>query len=193
MVNSSRPSLRSAGSKPVHTLASTPPATRHATSSSSHAVSTITALRTSTRANKADFGAQRFPPEVLHVQKSSIGRVAHPTSDGLPTRTSRSLPDRRPPKRKFSASEDADSKISNGLKAGLSIRELPDRTIPRNRVLDRNVSPRKRRTASEDTRSLRSKAGGSRLKSDLATYFTNFDDIISGAPREPGTQKTSFR
>jgi hypothetical protein len=60
-------------------------------------------------------------------------------------------------------------------------------------VLDRNVSPRKRRTASEDTRSLRSKAGGSRLKSDLATYFTNFDDIISGAPREPGTQKTSFR
>jgi hypothetical protein len=29
---------------------------------------------------------------------------------------------------------------------------------------------------------LRSHDGGSRLKSDLATYFANYDDIIAGLP-----------
>ena len=38
----------------------------------------------------------------------------------------------------------------------------------------------------EETRALRSKAGGTRLKSDLAVYFANFDDIIADAPRSPG-------
>ena len=183
MVNSSRPSLRSAGSKPVHA----PPATRHATGFSSHALPTITALRTSTRVNKADFGPQKFPSDLLHVQKSSIGSIALPTNDVLQSKMPRSIQERRPLKRKFSAPEDAGSKISNGLKTGLSVTELPDRPIPRNRVLSKSVTARLKRIASEDTRSLRSKAGGSRLKSDLATYFTNFDEIISGAPGEPGT------
>jgi hypothetical protein len=38
----------------------------------------------------------------------------------------------------------------------------------------------------EETRALRSKAGGTRLKSDLAVYFSNFDDIITGAPKSTG-------
>jgi hypothetical protein len=38
----------------------------------------------------------------------------------------------------------------------------------------------------DESRSLRSKAGGSRLKSDLATYFPNFEDVISGVTPEPG-------
>jgi hypothetical protein len=41
---------------------------------------------------------------------------------------------------------------------------------------------------SEEARALRSKAGGSRLKSDLATYFPNYEDIIAGVSRESGTQ-----
>lgn len=37
-----------------------------------------------------------------------------------------------------------------------------------------------------DKRTLRSQDGGSRLKSDLATYFANYDDVITDAPQEPG-------
>ncbi|CAE7002511.1 hypothetical protein PTNB85_09241 [Pyrenophora teres f. teres] len=38
--------------------------------------------------------------------------------------------------------------------------------------------------SSQDKRSLRSHDGGSRLKSDLAVYFCNYDDIIAGVPKE---------
>ncbi|KAF2682749.1 hypothetical protein K458DRAFT_390666 [Lentithecium fluviatile CBS 122367] len=38
---------------------------------------------------------------------------------------------------------------------------------------------------STDKRSLRSHDGGSRLKSDLATYFGNYDDIMAGVPKPP--------
>jgi hypothetical protein len=41
----------------------------------------------------------------------------------------------------------------------------------------------------DETRSLRSKAGGSRLKSDLAIYFPNFEEVISGKPQDPGAFK----
>ncbi|KAF2281309.1 uncharacterized protein EI97DRAFT_364746, partial [Westerdykella ornata] len=37
---------------------------------------------------------------------------------------------------------------------------------------------------SQDKRSLRSQDGGSRLKSDLATYFSNYDEVIAGVPEE---------
>jgi hypothetical protein len=170
MVSSSRPSLRSAGTKPVNP----PPSTRHATRVASHS---------STCVNKADFGTQKYPSHLRHVQKPAIGAVA-PPADVQPKSP---VNDRRLLKRKFSASEDADSKIPNGLKAG-SVTELPDRALPKIKSPGKSVTARLKRIASEDTRSLRSKAGGSRLKSDLATYFPNFDEIISGAPAEPGMQ-----
>ncbi|KAH7123812.1 something about silencing, SAS, complex subunit 4-domain-containing protein [Dendryphion nanum] len=40
-------------------------------------------------------------------------------------------------------------------------------------------------TQTSDKRSLRSHDGGSRLKSDLAIYFSNYDDIIAGVPTPP--------
>ena len=40
--------------------------------------------------------------------------------------------------------------------------------------------------SSTDKRSLRSHDGGSRLKSDLAVYFSNYDDIIAGVSKEDG-------
>jgi hypothetical protein len=40
--------------------------------------------------------------------------------------------------------------------------------------------------SSQDKRSLRSHDGGSRLKSDLAIYFSNYDDIIAGVPKPAG-------
>jgi hypothetical protein len=145
---------------------------------------TITALRTSTRVNKADFGAQKYPSDLRNVQKPAIASVA-PPSDAVSKTPA--LNDRRSLKRKFSASEDADSKRPNGLVAS-PVTEMPDRPMPGNGLLGKSAAARLKRMASDDTRSLRSKAGGSRLKSDLATYFPNFDEIISGAPGEPGTK-----
>jgi len=46
--------------------------------------------------------------------------------------------------------------------------------------------------ASQDKRSLRSHDGGSRLKSDLAVYFSSYDDIIAGVPKPAGTFQTSM-
>lgn len=37
----------------------------------------------------------------------------------------------------------------------------------------------------EDKRSLRSHGAGSRLRSDLAIYFSNYEDVITDAPRQP--------
>ena len=52
------------------------------------------------------------------------------------------------------------------------------------------VAPAPASTASsQDKRSLRSHDGGSRLKSDLAVYFCNYDDIIAGVSKEAGTCK----
>jgi hypothetical protein len=39
----------------------------------------------------------------------------------------------------------------------------------------------------QDKRSLRSHDGGSRLKSDLAIYFSSYDDVIAGLPAQSGT------
>ncbi len=40
--------------------------------------------------------------------------------------------------------------------------------------------------AQPEKRSLRSQAGGSRSKSELALYFTNYDELVSIEPKEPG-------
>jgi hypothetical protein len=42
-------------------------------------------------------------------------------------------------------------------------------------------------TQAQDKRTTRSQDGGSRLKSDLATYFSSYDDIIAGVPKPSGT------
>jgi hypothetical protein len=47
-------------------------------------------------------------------------------------------------------------------------------------------------TSTSDKRSLRSHDGGSRLKSDLAIYFANYDDVITNAPKKPGELSTAF-
>jgi len=44
---------------------------------------------------------------------------------------------------------------------------------------------------SKDRRSLRSSDGGSRLKSDLAVYFSSYDDIIAGLPKPSGASRVA--
>ncbi|KAH7076391.1 something about silencing, SAS, complex subunit 4-domain-containing protein [Paraphoma chrysanthemicola] len=73
-------------------------------------------------------------------------------------------------------------RITNGVSAPLGI-AADD--VPSTRSTPRPGSAGKLTPAGgpQDKRSLRSHDGGSRLKSDLATYFSSYDDIIAGVPK----------
>lgn len=80
---------------------------------------------------------------------------------------------------------------TNGVRTRLTIthNDIPsgDSTPAPDSVKSAGTNPPQAGKPSKETRTLRSKDGGSRLKSDLSTYFANFDDIISDAPKAPGT------
>jgi hypothetical protein len=79
--------------------------------------------------------------------------------------------------------------ITNGVSAPLGIRadDVPSaRSTPRPGSAGK-LAPAASSASSTDKRSLRSHDGGSRLKSDLATYFSSYDDIIAGVPKAAGT------
>ncbi|RYN33744.1 hypothetical protein AA0113_g6076 [Alternaria arborescens] len=83
-------------------------------------------------------------------------------------------------------------RITNGVAAplGIDADDVPSaRSTPRpgssGKLAAPPAVPAPASTASStDKRSLRSHDGGSRLKSDLAVYFSNYDDIIAGVPKE---------
>jgi hypothetical protein len=75
--------------------------------------------------------------------------------------------------------------ITNGVSRPLGI-DADD--VPSARSTPRPGSAGKSTPAAgQDKRSLRSHDGGSRLKSDLATYFASYDDIIAGVVKPAGT------
>jgi hypothetical protein len=74
-------------------------------------------------------------------------------------------------------------RITNGVSAPLGI-DADD--VPSAASTPRPGSAEKLPASSTDKRSLRSHDGGSRLKSHLAIYFYNYDDIIAGVPKEDG-------
>jgi hypothetical protein len=75
--------------------------------------------------------------------------------------------------------------ITNGVSRPLGI-DADD--VPSARSTPRPGSAGKSTPATgQDKRSLRSHDGGSRLKSDLATYFASYDDIIAGVVKPAGT------
>lgn len=76
-------------------------------------------------------------------------------------------------------------RITNGVTATLGIDEddvSSARSTPRPGLPASGAA-----STSQDKRSLRSHDGGSRLKSHLAIYFSNYDDIIVGLPKPSGT------
>jgi hypothetical protein len=90
-------------------------------------------------------------------------------------------------------------RITNGVSALIGIAEddLPSGASTPKPTLNGaaaglTVLGRAAATQTKDKRSLRSHDGGSRLKSDLATYFSNYDDIIAGAPKSPGRTKIFY-
>ncbi|KAF1832357.1 hypothetical protein BDW02DRAFT_590465 [Decorospora gaudefroyi] len=82
-------------------------------------------------------------------------------------------------------------RITNGVAAplGIDADDVPSaRSTPRpgssGKLAAPPAAPAPASSQSQqDKRSLRSHDGGSRLKSDLAIYFSNYDDIIAGVPK----------
>jgi hypothetical protein len=150
----------------------------------------IATLRSSNRANKT-LHDTTLPPNA-----SVVNDPKRKPPHSLPDRTSK----RKHPseselerkgtvaarKRRLDELGNRSVTLSNGVRSQ-AVLELKDflRAPPSHNEETNGISAQGS-TISEDTRSLRSKAGGSRLKSDLATYFPNFDDIISGVPQAPG-------
>jgi hypothetical protein len=78
---------------------------------------------------------------------------------------------------------------TNGVRAPLHlIHDEPtsEASTPRPYNLD-DATPKPVGSSARETRTLRSKDGGSRLKSGLSIYFANYDDIITDAPKPPGS------
>lgn len=82
-------------------------------------------------------------------------------------------------------------RITNGVQTllGVDADDVPSgRSTPRPGSAGKlAVPPPAVGPKSRDRRSLRSSDGGSRLKSDLAVYFSSYDDIIAGLPKPSGT------
>jgi hypothetical protein len=100
--------------------------------------------------------------------------------------TDATTPDTRPPT-KITVTQPHGELLSvtNGVSARLGI-DADD-------LLSARSTPRPGSAGKpQDKRSLRSHDGGSRLKSDLATYFASYDDIIAGVPKPAGTSLPSM-
>jgi hypothetical protein len=83
---------------------------------------------------------------------------------------------------------------TNGVRTRLEFTEddIPSEgSTPRPDTLNETTSRSAVKT-SKETRTLRSKDGGSRLKSDLSIYFGNYEDVIADAPKEQGTTLPCF-
>ncbi|KAI8940056.1 hypothetical protein NX059_003775 [Plenodomus lindquistii] len=77
-------------------------------------------------------------------------------------------------------------RFTNGVAAplGIDADSVPSaRSTPRPGSAGRLAVPAPGSSTSQDKRSLRSHDGGSRLKSDLPTYFANYDEVIAGLPQ----------
>jgi hypothetical protein len=96
----------------------------------------------------------------------------------LPPRDSRSAPSQQPTTTK--------TPRSNGTRLRLTVR---DPNSGASTPKSRNATPQpagNMATSSKETRTLRSKDGGLRLKSDLSLYFANYEDIlVNGLDQNP--------
>jgi hypothetical protein len=149
------------------------------------------------------------PLLALADDEKTVKQITHtPAKAAPPARTnSRKRPaaafepdatDTRPPTKIIVTQPHGElQRITNGVQAPLGIHadDVPSaRSTPRpgssGKLTAPPAVPAPASTASsqsQDKRSLRSHDGGSRLKSDLAIYFSNYDDIIAGVPKPDGT------
>jgi hypothetical protein len=121
---------------------------------------------------------QAAPPARTNPRKRPATALADATT-----------PDTRPPTKITVTQPHGELlRITNGVSAPLGIEAdelLSARSTPRPGSAGKLVAPASA-ASSQDKRSLRSHDGGSRLKSDLAVYFSSYDDIIAGVPKPAG-------
>ncbi|KAH6638157.1 something about silencing, SAS, complex subunit 4-domain-containing protein [Boeremia exigua] len=137
------------------------------------------------------------PLVVLDDDEKTVEQLtASPARPAPPARTgSRKRPyaalddaDTRPPTKVVHRSPHGELvRITNGVQTLLDIDadDVPSgRSTPRPGSAGKLAVPVPAADSrSKDRRSLRSSDGGSRLKSDLAVYFSSYDDIIAGLPK----------
>lgn len=84
---------------------------------------------------------------------------------------------------------------TNGVQTSLNLREddVPSHSATPKPDVQGGLAVPAGTSQSQDKRTLRSQDGGSRLKSDLAIYFPNYDDVIAGVERKPGTLTCLYR
>jgi hypothetical protein len=138
----------------------------------------------------------------LADDETSVKQTTHtPAKPAPPARTnSRKRPaaalepdatDTRPPTKIIVTQPHGElQRITNGVAVplGIDADNVPSRPGSSGKLVAPPV-PAPASTASsqsQEKRSLRSHDGGSRLKSDLAIYFANYDDIIAGIPKPDG-------
>lgn len=132
---------------------------------------------------------QRQPHNAVKVNGVETRRTSkgfpgpHPLSDSDPP------PPKPPTKLTVTQPHGAIVQTTNGVRTHLNLTQAgfnSESSTPRPDG-GSNGTPKPVGSSSKETRTLRSKDGGSRIKSDLAIYFASFDDIISDAPKPPGT------
>ncbi len=123
-----------------------------------------------------------------------LARPASPARTSSRKRPSAVLddaPDTRPPTKVTVTQPHGELvRITNGVQTflGIDADDVPSgRSTPRPGSAGKLAVPAPAADPmSRDRRSLRSSDGGSRLKSDLAVYFSSYDDIIAGLPKPSG-------
>jgi len=189
MVSSSRPALRSSSGRFARKTSPEQLADRVTASSATPARSNRIPLRARPSTHQSSSANQ--PKPVASEKLNSSARK--PTRSHPPPRPSAAA-DRRPPKppTKVTIAQPHGGLLEtvNGVRARLNITEddLSSKApTPRLESINGHA------TSSgwpQEARSLRSKDGGSRIKSELAIYFGNYDEIINDAPRTPGNANT---
>lgn len=126
------------------------------------------------------------PLLVLGDDEKTVKQIAQSPARPAPT------PRTRPPTKVVHREPHGELvRITNGVQTLLDIDadDVPSRHLtpaPRPGSAGKLAVPAPANPKSKDRRSLRSSDGGSRLKSDLAVYFSSYDDIIAGLPKPSG-------
>ena len=135
---------------------------------------------------------------VKQITVSSARPAAPPrtSSRKRPSDALDDLPDTRPPTKVVHREPHGELvRITNGVQTLLdtNVDDVPSgRSTPRPGSAGKLAVPALTADPkSKDRRSLRSSDGGSRLKSDLAVYFSSYDDIIAGLPKPSGASRVA--
>ncbi|KZM26335.1 histone acetylation [Ascochyta rabiei] len=193
MANLARPPMRSSTERLVQTrLTFAPVAPDDADRSSPHST-TVSTRRSSKSGPLLVLGDDEKSVKQIEASPARPLRPPRPpppraASRKRPSAALDDAPEARPPTKVLVQQPHGElARITNGVHTllGLDADDVPSgRSTPRPASAGKLAVPAPAADPkSKDRRSLRSSDGGSRLKSDLAVYFSTYDDIIAGLPK----------